>query len=238
MPTFSDDLVRFVTHASLTQGEEEAQFQITCWRHHETGNIVDWPADTQFMCEGFADRFTTAFPVIDQLFTTDVLFDYVKATHIDTAGLALDQAQVALGVGGVGLPGTSGSDSLPYEVAMAVSLYAYTPGTFVTNRARKRGRFYLPPMHTAIMSSDGRVSGGTPTTIQTWADAFLEDVQGMPAHDQPVGAVDHMDVVIASGVAGENFQVQFSRTGNVPDVQRRRRRSQIEVYTTSALANH
>jgi len=49
-------------------------------------------------------------------------------------------------VAGTPWVGTSTSPALPWETALAVSLYTYPRGTFVTNGKRKRGRFYLPPM--------------------------------------------------------------------------------------------
>lgn len=45
-----------------------------------------------------------------------------------------------------GWHGTASGAALPWETALACSLYTYPRGTFVPNGKRKRGRFYLPPM--------------------------------------------------------------------------------------------
>jgi len=47
--------------------------------------------------------------------------------------------------------------SMPWETSLAVSLYTYPRGTFVTNGRRKRGRYYLPPV--AAINLDPSNSG-------------------------------------------------------------------------------
>ena len=47
--------------------------------------------------------------------------------------------------------GTSSSPALPWETSLCISLYTYTPGTFVPNGRRRRGRYYLPPMGSQVL---------------------------------------------------------------------------------------
>ena len=50
--------------------------------------------------------------------------------------------------------GTSTQPSLPWETSLCVSLYCYPRGTFQPNARRRRGRFYLPPMSSAVLASN------------------------------------------------------------------------------------
>lgn len=49
--------------------------------------------------------------------------------------------------------GSGGEPALPWETSLALSLYTYERGTFVTNGRRKRGRIYLPPMSSQTLES-------------------------------------------------------------------------------------
>lgn len=73
-----------------------------------------------------------------------------------------------------------GSDSaaaMPWETSLAVSLYTYPRGTFVTDGRRKRGRCYLPPMAASQLdpSNSGFFKNSNFAGLLTAVSAWLND---------------------------------------------------------------
>lgn len=42
-------------------------------------------------------------------------------------------------------------NSMPWQTSMCVNIYSYTPGTFIPNNRRRRGRVFLPPFGTSCL---------------------------------------------------------------------------------------
>lgn len=74
--------------------------------------------------------------------------------------------------------GAAADPALPWETSLAVSLYTYPRGTFVSHGRRKRGRFYLPPMAASMLdsSNSGYFPDGNIDSQLGYMKAFLGDV--------------------------------------------------------------
>jgi hypothetical protein len=118
--------------------------------------------------------------------------------------------------------GSASNTQLPYEVACCVTLRGTTAGR------RGRGRFYLPPMHAAMLTTTGGswgvtvTSTGTATVLGTLGTAFASFVSATRR------------VCVASKVGGTLVMnpVNTVEIGNVPDAQRRRRNRLVEARTS------
>jgi hypothetical protein len=106
----------------------------------------------------------------------------------------------------------SGPTTLPYEVAMCVSLNTNFRGP------RFRGRLYLGPMGAVVMGGDGYFVGATVHDTAQAVGEFIDRVnlQGV-----------NKAVVLSSKFATW-APIQGTSGGLVPDSQRRRRRGQTE----------
>lgn len=129
--------------------------------------------------------------------------------------------------------GSATNHSLPWANSLCVSLYTYTPGSFIAHAGRRRGRVYPPPPNVSIISAtnQGTVS---PTDALTYLNDFkgwLNDVSGVV-----------LDPTTFQWVAGV-----LSVTGNMwnpltdlaidtkVDTQRRREKSQQAVRQSVAF---
>jgi hypothetical protein len=118
-----------------------------------------------------------------------------------------------------GLHSGGGNPVLPNEVALCLSL-----GTGVRGPAH-RGRSYLGPLAQSAMGDNGVFDTTMIRKVAAaWADCM---VSGMAA------GTPSYELVVASHRLGTANAVTEVRVGEVPDSQRRRRRSQPEQYHTS-----
>jgi hypothetical protein len=196
---------------------------------------IVWADATPTLANLMSQKFTTFWEDVRGLFHAEVSPSYVKTTHLDENGHALDVATAPLTANN----GTSGVKSLPYEVSCAVTLYGYDPGSFVPDSKRRRGRFYLPPMSTTTMGDNGRYSAGAIDTLGSGVTDWLNDVQG--TREVSIGAPNGTGywrlVTVSSVGAGRWDQVFASSIGDVPDAQRRRRNHQVETRRFAAIAS-
>lgn len=104
----------------------------------------------------------------------NVLLDSVTATNYLTTGHILHQQNY---VGDGSWVGEHPGPAMPWETALAVSLYTYPRGTFVTHGRRKRGRYYMPPMAAGVLdgSNSGYYSDSALAALLAECKAFLED---------------------------------------------------------------
>lgn len=84
-------------------------------------------------------------------FAAELKLKYAKAIHYDAAGHTANEGQHGPGTGWAG----TGGAALPWQCAQVVGLYSYTPGSFIPQARRRRGRCYLPGLSTTMMASDG-----------------------------------------------------------------------------------
>lgn len=125
--------------------------------------------------------------------------------------------------------GNGTAATLPYEVAMALSLGTHLRGP------RHRGRLYLGPFTSAVMAGIVQ-SGGTNQPAPAALDGMFSGVQnaiGQAFGEKfvaPVKATTGVVLNVLSQKGGESYEVTGVRAGQVPDSQRRRRRSLLEAY--------
>lgn len=157
----------------------------------------------------------------------------VKANHVDayaigSTGHAFDKASVGF-VGDEAWVGTA-TDGLPWQDAVALSLYCYEPGNFVAAPKSLRGRIYLPPISADLLDQDGTLDGSAVTDFRTAGKAYFD---GMNA----LGVVGQ-DIVV--GVLSTHLQsftaASWVRLGQTVDTQRRRRNKLPENYSAVELA--
>jgi hypothetical protein len=168
--------------------------------------------------------FGTGGAAFKSLFPVDVKFTEVgvcnntqsESTSSDGTGgnLAQDDPTEWAPINGVtGRVGTGTGNSLPYEVAEAVTLHTNKRGP------SGRGRIYLPPFDTVALVAGGLYDAGHAAAGGKAIGAFAEAVKADEGYDLLV--VSRRRLVL-------NTVVQIS-TGIVPDSQRRRRWAQLEA---------
>lgn len=157
---------------------------------------------------------------------------YLEATSAPILDLEPDPGVPAIGAAyhatftPPGLAGSSTSDPLPSQIALAVSM---TAGLKQTGASLK-GRFYLPPLVASTLMPPGPlVSSGTVIGV---ADCIRTMFNNMVAGGlypcvwaKPSKSMDH----------GELQLVQQLRVGNKFDTIRRRRNKYPETYETRAI---
>jgi hypothetical protein len=115
---------------------------------------------------------------------------------------------------------------LPAECSVAVSWKTPVIGR------KGRGRIYLPPTGSAILSEDGNLASAQTIHIANGAVAFLQQTA-----ITPTGPGSHWALPV---VTGEPFltygQIVAVSVGSIVDSQRRRRRSMVEVRTTEPVS--
>lgn len=119
-----------------------------------------------------------------------------------------------------GISGTAGSGPLPNEVAAVMSLRTAMAGR------RTRGRMYLPGPAVSQVDVDARYQPGFGTDVAPAGANFLQPLV--------VGSVT-WTAAVASATGGLLTPVTAVAVGNVPDVQRRRRDTQLEAYEVAPL---
>lgn len=227
-----------VVHLNFALAPEEIAVCTFSMRlRHGAGNPLDWPQTTQKAAEIVRDKWLARMQEAASYFAPNVSLSHVDTYHLaaDT-GLTLDKGTAAMGPGQHWAGG--GQPALPLEVALAVSLYGYTPGVFVPNRARMRGRMYLPPLNVSAMAGtndgnrQGRVSNAVHADLSAKLSDFFNDIQGMQADgsQNPLGGQDVWELGVLSRKFSEFYKVNTIRLGDVWDSQRRRRNAQEEFY--------
>lgn len=142
----------------------------------------------------------------------------VRVEARDGSGLI----QAAEAVPTLPIPGT-GTSVMPSVCCSVVSLLTGIPGR------RMRGRMYVPYLNAGassfrITSSEvSSILSQTKTRLNNWAAALTATGEGTSVP------------VVVSEAGSLCTPVQQLRVGDVPDTQRRRRDSLIEVYSSVAL---
>lgn len=157
---------------------EEFNFGFHLLLSHTAGVPIDWDVYTDTVADNVVNKMGAHFGEMQALISNRTLFNRVDAYHLDTDGHALHHGSGQLNPP-TGLRGTSTANPLPFEVATAVSLYAYAAGGVGADLRSRRGRFYLPGPSVGGVGPDGRLTTTARDGILAWANAFLNDVQGM-----------------------------------------------------------
>lgn len=114
----------------------------------------------------------------------------------------------------------TGSDSLPWEDSLVVTLEGLSAGTNLPHARRYRGRAYLPPMVPGILSGaagfvDATSLGNFVTASSAWLEGFNDTVSGTQAR-----------VVVLSRVGETATDVDHVSMDAQMDLQKRRQNRQ------------
>jgi hypothetical protein len=144
-----------------------------------------------------------------------------RAIRVDAAGHTANE-QVA--APGTAWTGDATAHSLPWADSLVISLYTYTPGSFIAHAGRRRGRIYLPPPNVSILetTNQGTVHVDTSLAILNDFKGWLHDVQlVIDPETLPVWVPG-----VLSKVGGNWNHVTDLAIDTKIDHQRRRERSQ------------
>lgn len=230
---------RYTTSSSTDAQVEEFSVNIMTKYHHDPDQVTNWPDYVQVAATKAAAKFATHWPLIQSRYSNTVLWRSVKAYHLNPQGRALHKHEALIGTG-IDIRGGSSSSMLPPQCAVVVTLDAIPPeGILEPFPQRARGRFYLPAPATSVMDNAGLLGPASLNAFLDWAQAFINDLQGMEITDPPPGLPGHhVDVVIASSVDATARQVNSLRIGRAVDTQRRRRGDLLEQYVRRPVDAH
>lgn len=156
---------------------------------------------------------------LDTRMCNNVFLTSVKANRIGADGKYLDNQTQEFVVPSNGRAGGAPASSLPYSVAVAMSLSSGLRG-----RSRN-GRFFLPCPSVGI-DVNGQIPAATRIAMVASTVTMMDALEGTP-----LGRL-----VVASN-SGFNTPVNTIRCGSVPDTQRRRRNDLLEDYAGQDLAS-
>lgn len=110
---------------------------------------ADWDTYLDNLSQAAADAWQSEMDA--ENFAAELSLKNCKSIHYDASGATANEGQNAPATPWAG----TGGAALPWQCAQVVSLYSYTPGSFIPFARRRRGRVYLPGLATAMMASDG-----------------------------------------------------------------------------------
>lgn len=121
--------------------------------------------------------------------------------------------------------------SWPPQNTIVASLYGYDPAGYAPQRARKRGRVYLPTPSPQVVDGSGSMTpgatGGWATMFKALVDELTSD---LGTNGGGVASEHHWRPYVASVAGQMATQVTHIRVGNIIDTQRRRRAQLDEAY--------
>lgn len=123
--------------------------------------------------------------------------------------------------------GDATAHSLPWASSLVVSLYTYTPGSFIAHAGRRRGRVYPPPLNVSVISATNQG-----TVSPTNALAYLNDFKGWLNDVSGVTLTPDENVWVAGvlSLAGNQWNPLTDLAIDTKiDTQRRREKSQPAV---------
>lgn len=123
------------------------------------------------------------------------------------------------------------SQSLPWSISAAISLYTYPRGEFVINGKSKRGRIYLPPLGDNIMGNTNTAEMSA-ATAQGLRDDIATWLTGLVGHSGPGGWSFHPGVL--STTYNYFNELAYLSVDTKLDTQRRREKQQeTTIYTVA-----
>jgi hypothetical protein len=155
-----------------------------------------------------------------------------RAIRADAAGHTVNE-QVA--VPGTAWTGDATSHSLPWGDSLVVSLYTYTPGSFIAHAGRRRGRVYPPPPNISILetTNQGTVHADTALAILNDFAGWLHAVEDAHAGT----ATEHWISGVLSTVGDMWNPLTDLAIDTKIDSQRRREKSQTTTRQSVTFAH-
>lgn len=178
----------------------------------------------QYIADQIESKLEAHWSDVSSLFPSGQQIVAIKTYLLDTAGHTIAEG-VNAPVSGT-LPGTGTSGSLPPEVAICLSEWAYQPGGFAPQKGRKRGRMYLGPIAQGLCNTDGRVNLGLVDTPLSGWQAIFNAINTINATS---GGTDPIGVVILSRTGNATYEVLHLSIDDHFDAQRRRQHQDVPV---------
>lgn len=185
----------------------------------------------QYIADQVAAKLIADFPAMAGRWPSSIHMTAVKTYLLDSAGLTTAEGVHAFSPTDV--QGSSGGGVLPPEVAVCLSEYSYTPGSFAPAKGRRRGRMYLPYLAQTTMDAQGMVAATAATDITTGFQTLFNDINTIESDS---GRTDPMGLVVLSRAAGATFEVLHLAVDNHFDAQRRRQHQVPPTLTTVELS--
>ncbi len=129
--------------------------------------------------------------------------------------------------------GDATAHSLPWSSSLVISLYTYTPGSFIAHAGRRRGRVYPPPPNVTVLetTNQGTIHADTALAILNDFKGWLNDFQGVTlTPDENVWVLG-----VLSKVGNQWNHVTDLAIDTKIDTQRRREKSQQATRQSVAL---
>jgi len=223
--TQPDNMIKMTMVFGLQDGTDtildQAEFRI--WSDDPTG-ITDYDAWLLDAATYAGEQWVSVIPKTP--FSPAVVFQKCIMGHYDTSGhLVHEQAYVAGSTDWIG----SGAKTLPWQIALCISLYAYERGTFTLNGRRKRGRIYLPPLADSMVhdSTTGEMQLSDATGLRDDVGTWLSNIVG---HSGPGGGSFHPVVLSLAGDFSN--EVGWLSVDTKLDTQRRREKQLTTTVDT------
>lgn len=220
------DLVKIVTVFDLlnddTSVAEVAEFGM--WGQLAGGDLgpAEWDPWLQDLAQLAVDKWSA--DISPGFYSHGAKLKQCRAIRADAAGHTVNE-QVA--TPGTPWSGDATHNSLPWASTLVVSLYTYTPGSFIAHAGRRRGRVYPPPLNVSIITStnQGTVSSADALSYLNDFKGWLSDVSGAP-----VGSSVTTWILGVLSVTGDMWNhVTDLAVDTKIDTQRRREKSQPAV---------
>lgn len=210
MPAYPRSFLRHTLLFSLPGGEVAST---SCHWDNSGGGIIGTPTDA---ADALQQKAVALWGGIKTGYTGEVKFLGSRIATVAVDGKVVETLERAI----TPSPGTGGGSCLPTEVAVVASLKS------ATYSRSGRGRMYLPPPTTGVVTGQGRVDNNMLGSIVVAMDIYLTKMT--------IATSDYFSVV-ASKTQGMLRPVVEVKVGDVFDAQRRRRDALIEVYSTAAI---
>ena len=226
------DFSRIQTVIQANLGEAEEMAHVMNWRCFDVaGGLPYYPS--QVGLDAFADLIEETWSA-DYLnsaqrsfLSTEVAYTGVRAYSYDPDAELRFVAESPFPAPIAG----SANNPLPYEVAMCVTWRTAIPGRST------RGRTYLGGWVAAAIAGqpEGRFTSTCVLSTRNNLEAFCDDVITTAVLDPETEVNFRVQPVVYSRKNDTGQLITQLSIGNVPDVQRRRRSSLIEVFSSTSI---
>jgi len=214
----------------IDDGAAVEQAEMGIW--WDTGAVENQPDDWDDALLGLATIAYTSWA--DEMpagfFVDGMTLANVTATHPDGALHLLNEQRY---VPGTLWTGESPSNALPFQDTCVMSLYTYTPGTFIPNARRRRGRCYMPPMGSNVISASDPRGVMTQTALDGFIEGFGNMLTAINGYEYNSPETSTFQPGVLSREAQHLYRLTDLRVDNIVDTQRRRTKKLQRAYTSA-----